>query len=144
MHRSCAIRAQKRYSTALVSALPCVFACRNPGKESPIHDHPCNNGCYVKVASGEVQEHRYARDEARNKLVLTGVSTAHVGDVLYIDDGLGYHKVGNPSPHVPARTLHLYSPPFTRCNVWLSERDALDKVSRSRSRATLAAAYAYY
>lgn len=109
--------------------LCCCCDCRNPGKESPIHDHPCNNGCYVKVASGEVQEHRYARDEARNKLVLTGVSTANVGDVLYIDDGLGYHKVGNPSADVPARTLHLYSPPFTRCSVWLSERDALDKVS---------------
>jgi hypothetical protein len=35
-------------------------------------------------------------------------------------------QVCNPSPDVPAVTLHLYSPPFDRCRVWLD----CDRASR--------------
>lgn len=36
-----------------------------------------------------------------------------------------------PSATQPARTLHIYSPPFSKCRIWLDEC-ALDKVSGRR------------
>jgi cysteine dioxygenase len=42
------------------------------------------------------------------------------GDSAYIQDSMGYHKVGNPSKTVPAVTLHLYCPPFLSCKIWMS------------------------
>jgi cysteine dioxygenase len=41
------------------------------------------------------------------------------GHAAFIDDSMGYHKIGNPSLHNPAVTLHLYCPPFAHCKVWM-------------------------
>ena len=63
-----------------------------------------------------------SRDEPENGgggLVCTSDTTASAGDLVFIQDRLGYHKVGNPDPTQPAFTLHLYSPPIDRCRIWL-------------------------
>lgn len=44
--------------------------------------------------------------------------------VVYINDTLGYHKVGNPSLVQPAMSLHLYSPPIATCKVWSTPTSA--------------------
>ena len=31
---------------------------------------------------------------------------------------MGFHKIGNPTD-APAVSLHIYSPPFSSCRVWL-------------------------
>jgi cysteine dioxygenase len=108
-----------------------------PGKASAIHDHPCD-GCWMRVLSGSIRECRYAPKGP----LLSETSPScggggdigscaalecirddcyHEGQVLHIEDCLGYHKVENPSPTQPAVTMHLYSPPFGRCRVWLDE-----------------------
>jgi hypothetical protein len=37
----------------------------------------------------------------------------------FINNSMGYHKVGNPSDSHPAITLHLYCPPIRKCKIWL-------------------------
>jgi hypothetical protein len=43
-----------------------LLLCWNPGKESPIHDHPCD-GCWVRVCQGKIQETRYEIDSKTDK-----------------------------------------------------------------------------
>lgn len=92
-----------------------MMLCWNPGKESPIHDHPCL-GCWVRVIQGEVKETRYAR--VGDELVMTEENIFRAGQVAYIDNSMGLHKVGSHGPD-PAVTLHLYAPPYERCSIWL-------------------------
>jgi len=107
-----------------------LLLCWNPGQYSPIHDHPCD-GCWMRVLHGRVRECRYksSRDDEPDNgsgggLVCTSDTTASAGDLVFIQDRLGYHKVGNPDPTQPAFTLHLYSPPIDRCRIWLdAEKD---------------------
>lgn len=37
-----------------------LLLCWNPGKESPVHDHPCD-GCWMDVIQGSIQECRYEK-----------------------------------------------------------------------------------
>ena len=78
----------------------------------------------MRVVEGSVREHRYELDAAADRLVETAVSTATAGDVLYINDSLGLHKIANPSATAGACTLHLYSPPFSSCRVFLEMEHA--------------------
>lgn len=98
-----------------------LLLCWNPNEESPIHDHPCD-GCWLKVLQGNVRECRY--DE---NLCCTADDIFQQGELTYITDSLGYHKVGNPT-RTPSVSLHLYSPPFSRCRVW---RDASKRMASS-------------
>jgi hypothetical protein len=40
-------------------------------------------------------------------------------------DSMGLHKVGNPTDEV-AVTLHLYSPPYSSCRIWLDPSNPAD------------------
>ena len=74
-------------------------------------------------------------------MAATACATAAAGDVIFINDALGLHKVGaagaasDGAPGGPAglgaMTLHLYSPPFSQCCVWMDPCRA-DKVMRPR------------
>jgi len=94
--------------------------CWNPNQESPIHDHPCD-GCWMRVLQGEVFESRY-KQAAGSDDCLECVQEAifEEGGIAFIKDSLGFHKVGNPGIK-PAVTIHLYSPPFQSCRLWLDE-----------------------
>ncbi|KAL3790894.1 hypothetical protein ACHAWO_010891 [Cyclotella atomus] len=118
----------KNYTRNLVAAdnetYTLLLLCWNPGKQSPIHDHPCD-GCWVRVVEGSVKETRYEMDENDNSLSVTSVDTYEDNKaVSYINDYMGYHKVENPSANNPAVTLHLYCPPFEKCKIWLDPSDA--------------------
>ena len=81
----------------------------NSGKESPIHDHPCN-GCWVRVLENSVQEVVYEKIEDGSLEVQT--DTLYIsGGVTWMHDIKGFHKIGNPNEDV-AVTLHVYSPPY--------------------------------
>ena len=41
--------------------------------------------------------------------------------MTFIDDSMGLHKIGNPCVDAGAVTLHLYTPPFRSCKVWLQD-----------------------
>lgn len=51
-----------------------LLLCWNPGKQSPIHDHPCD-GCWVRVVEGSVKETQYKTNEVDNSLSVTTVET---------------------------------------------------------------------
>jgi len=141
----------KKYTRNLISTDNATYTllllCWNPGMESPIHDHPCD-GCWMKVCQGYVQECRYvAKKKNSNKatnerkkeeetmnddqLWCYSDNTYCEGQLAYITDSMGYHKVGNPNATVPAVTLHLYCPPFDQCRIWL-DPDNASKPSKSR------------
>lgn len=94
-----------------------LLLCWKPNEESHIHNHPCD-GCWLKVFRGKVRECRY-------DCSLNCVSdvTLDEGELAYITDSMGYHKIGNPSVHNNAITLHLYAPPILRCRVWYDSED---------------------
>jgi predicted metal-dependent enzyme (double-stranded beta helix superfamily) len=87
----------------------------NPNKESKIHDHPCD-GCFVKTLSKHgVRESRYIMEDNTMKFQFDTVTTE--GEINYMDNYLGYHKIGCASNDEVAVTLHLYTPPFKTCKV---------------------------
>jgi cysteine dioxygenase len=88
--------------------------CWNAGQESPIHDHPCD-GCWLQVLQGQIREVRYG-----TQLQCVADDTYKEGQLSYITNNMGYHKVGNPT-NTPSVTLHLYAPPFQKCQCWHTE-----------------------
>jgi cysteine dioxygenase len=110
-----------------------LLLCWTPGQSSPIHDHPCD-GCWMKVLQGQINECRYVECQNLSQseteipnLVCVQDMTACEGDVIYMEDSMGLHKVGNPSLTMPAITLHLYCPPIQCCRIWCSEEQACPK-----------------
>ena len=121
-----------------------LLLCWNPYQESPIHNHPCD-GCFLRVIQGQIRECRYREatsatgalsslvyheststhqneSSATNQTTRTLLECTHdsifeAGQLTFIDDTQGYHKVG-PVGKTPAITLHLYTPPFQECRTW--------------------------
>ncbi|KAL7430777.1 hypothetical protein ACHAXH_001681 [Discostella pseudostelligera] len=100
-----------------------LLLCWNPSKESPIHDHPCD-GCWLRVCTGKIQETRYEINAAADRLEITSDMVFDDDAPTFINDSMGYHKVGNPSKSMPAVTMHLYCPPFNQCKIWLDPSHA--------------------
>lgn len=94
-----------------------LLLCWNPGRESKIHNHPCD-GCFVKTLRGCIRETRYEIDNIANTLTETGKKFFTEGQVSYMADDLGLHKISNSNKETGAVSLHLYSPPFASCKCW--------------------------
>ena len=75
-----------------------------PNSESLIHDH-ASNGCLLKVIDGELIESLYNKN-----LELIKETKYQSGDINYIDNHIGYHKIKNIH-NQESYSLHLYSPP---------------------------------
>lgn len=105
-----------------------ALMCWNPMKESVIHDHPCD-GCWMRVCEGEVEEVRYVADAEADRLIESQKQRYKQGTIAFINDSIGYHKVGNPSPTKQAVSLHLYCPPFDSCKIWLDSDVNVSKPS---------------
>lgn len=103
-----------------------LLLCWNPEQESPIHDHPCD-GCWLQVLGGGIEEVRY--DRQLNRVSQIDYSK---GDLSYITDNVGYHKVGNPT-RAPAVTLHLYAPPFETCQCWHGDKADISEPTEGRT-----------
>eukprot|EP01040_Poterioochromonas_malhamensis_P012932 gene12932-14171_t len=109
-----------------------ILICWNPNKESKIHDHPCD-GCFVKTLRGGVKESRYHMEEVEENGEKTKVmkfdfeTVTSANEVNYMDNYLGYHKIGCATEEL-AITLHLYTPPFKTCRVWPNPADCKQEV----------------
>lgn len=112
----CLIDKDKNYTRNLIATddetFTLLLLCWNPGKYSPIHDHPCD-GCWMRVCQGCLNEVRYVtrnnddggkiangEEKQRNKeevcqkpFECTMDSVFEEGQQTFIDDHLGYHKV---------------------------------------------------
>ncbi|KAL7571287.1 hypothetical protein ACA910_008940 [Epithemia clementina (nom. ined.)] len=152
LHRYAFIDYDRKYTRNLIATdnetYTLLLLCWSPGRASPIHDHPCD-GCWMRVIHGQVCECRYKeveqqeQQQSANKnsdssssrcceartthgddlpLECTHSETYQQGQVAFINDFLGYHKISNPSSEL-AVTLHLYCPPFDECRVWLDQNE---------------------
>jgi len=120
---------KKNYTRNLIASddrtYSLILLCWNPRKFSPIHDHPCN-GCWLRCVEGCIEEVRYGSTAcASGCLPVTLDTMVSTGEVAYLNDSMGLHKVGNPTDEV-AVTLHLYSPPYSSCRIWLDPSNPAD------------------
>jgi cysteine dioxygenase len=120
-----------------------IILCWQPGQKSAVHDHR-ESGCWMRMLTGELTETRYKVAETKvengsscdndhfglneEHLVKLSEKTFSSGDVFYINNGLGLHRVCNPSKE-QAISLHLYSPPIMDCEVWLDNGPQIFKTS---------------
>ncbi|KAA8909603.1 hypothetical protein TRICI_004438 [Trichomonascus ciferrii] len=86
----------------------------NPGRGSMIHDH-ADAHCIVKVLKGRLVETLYdwpQDHQDQDDMHVKRVSEYTTGQVSYMSDQIGLHKMSNPDPNEPAVSLHLYTPPY--------------------------------
>jgi cysteine dioxygenase len=100
-----------------------LMLCWNGGRESSIHDHPCE-GCFIRAIRGSVRETRYEVLPEVDQIKKSQITFLNEGQVSYMHDSIGLHKIGNPCKNTGSVTLHLYTPPFKSCRVW-SDADRL-------------------
>jgi len=102
-----------------------MLLCWNPLIASPIHNHS-GSECFMKVLEGEIVETRYKPQEEK---VMDGSHMCPLrvlcrrcispGEIAFINDTVGLHKVDSLSSH--AVTLHLYIPPYEQCQCYEEE-----------------------
>jgi cysteine dioxygenase len=99
-----------------------LILCWNPGMGSKIHDHP-GDGCYVRMLQGRLQETMYKlTDKTSNTMEVLKSGDVVAGEVTYITDDIGLHKLANPDSRIGAVSLHLYTPPTMKCMVCYPDR----------------------
>lgn len=95
-----------------------LLLCWNAGRESTIHNHPCER-CYVKTLIGCIKESRYRIVD--DDIILYDRKFLTEGQIGYMSDDLGLHRIGNPMTDMGSVSLHLYTPPFSTCKIWSND-----------------------
>eukprot|EP00448_Togula_jolla_P025420 CAMPEP_0170653154 /NCGR_PEP_ID=MMETSP0224-20130122/47261_1 /TAXON_ID=285029 /ORGANISM="Togula jolla, Strain CCCM 725" /LENGTH=588 /DNA_ID=CAMNT_0010985017 /DNA_START=52 /DNA_END=1818 /DNA_ORIENTATION=+ len=114
-----------RYTRSIVGHSPGQFVamllCWERGQESPIHNHTGAH-CFMRVLSGKLRDERFSQASGGVSVKATqeGFLDADVEEesVGFMHDELGLHRISNPSLQEPAVSLHIYSPPFSQCQVF--------------------------
>jgi cysteine dioxygenase len=120
-----------RYTRNLISTTDkfnLILLCWSEGNASSIHDHT-DSECIMKALKGTVKETRYAwPTKKRTKMTETGVTEGREGDVIWINDDMGLHRVENPSLTDKMATLHFYWPPINECLIFDEDTSKARKV----------------
>ncbi|KAI9692742.1 MAG: hypothetical protein M1820_009385 [Bogoriella megaspora] len=85
----------------------------NPGRGSPVHDH-ADSHCIMKILKGSLKETLYSMPDpvkSPGPLTIKKETIYGEGEVTYMSDDLGLHRVSNPHPTELAVSVHLYTPP---------------------------------
>jgi len=94
-----------------------LMLCWDENQETPVHAHDGQN-CWVKVLEGEINERLYKKDQD-GELVETKTSLLQKGEISYMNDELGLHKLG--ALNGKALSLHLYAEPIQHCKIYDNE-----------------------
>ena len=94
-----------------------ILLCWDHESTTPIHGH-ANQDCWVYQVSGEITETRFK--EESTGFTVTNQSTISQGEITYMHDRMGYHKIENTSGK-RAMTLHVYANPIDKCKVFNEE-----------------------
>lgn len=115
----------QRVSIYDTPGLEALITCFKPKQAGPIHDYSYQQG-WVKVLRGQLKLEYYHSDndhlKAYNSLVFKK------GEVVYLNDNLGFHRFSNPGPG-PTVALHFYSDKILRWHIYdegtgvISEQD---------------------
>jgi len=131
---------KKKYTRNLIATdqqnFTLMLLCWNPLIASPVHNHS-GSECFMKVLEGMIIETRY-KDESvvvstpssadstdvqpsspRCCLHIVGRRCVNAGEIVFINDNLGLHKVDSMNSR--AVTLHLYIPPYEQCKCYEEE-----------------------
>jgi len=93
-----------------------LVLCWRNGHRSPIHDHS-GSGCAVKVLAGEAIETTF-QTAPNGMAYAVGSKVLAEGSTCYTEDR-DIHQVSNLQPAgADLVTLHVYSPPLLRMNVY--------------------------
>ena len=91
-----------------------ILLCWDGNCQTKIHDHAGQN-CWVYQVDGELREVRFEGPE--DKLEVYSDETLRKGEVSYMNDQMGYHRIENPN-NTRAMTLHIYANPIEQCKVY--------------------------
>jgi len=98
-----------------------ILMCWPEGISSTIHDHQ-DSHCFMRILEGEAKETRYYWPEEQSNLdgSLVEMTSRSVGagGTVYMCDELGLHRVENNSHTSKLCSMHVYSPPFSDCNIF--------------------------
>lgn len=91
----------------------------NPSRGSMIHDH-ANAHCVMKILKGSLvetlydwpEDYKHDEEYSHHTLSVKKDTELRTGDVAYMSDKLGLHRMTNPNPDDVAVSLHLYTPPY--------------------------------
>lgn len=102
-----------------------LLLCWSEDQGTGVHDH-AGSDCFVKIIKGQIKETIYdwpkhfnsknsynSTDETDSPLVVKSVTVMNPGEVTYMHDKIGIHRLQNFSKTETAITLHLYCPPYT-------------------------------
>lgn len=90
-----------------------LLLCWQPGQMTPIHDHAGAEG-WVYLVQGSLREEVFELDPATKLYRHHHFIDASEGDVTYINDSIGLHRIINQG-QTPSISLHLYSPTVSEC-----------------------------
>lgn len=99
-----------------------ILLCWDGSSETAVHDH-ANQNCWVYQLDGTVVETRYSGDT--QELQVASIGTLSPGQISYMNDTLGYHKIENRS-NKRAMTLHVYVKPIEACQVLNEDTDRFE------------------
>lgn len=91
-----------------------ILLCWEPGQDTPIHDHG-GEECWVYLVDGELEEERLTL--VGDNFNLDQKRTCRSGDLTYMNDDMGWHKLSNVS-RSRSMSLHLYANPIGKCRVY--------------------------
>lgn len=96
-----------------------MILCWAESQGSSIHNHT-NSHCMMKCLQGKLIETRYAWPTVNQEEPMHIIARGELseGQVAYINDAIGLHRVENPSHTETSVTLHLYIPPYDHCNIF--------------------------
>lgn len=92
-----------------------LLLCWRNGQRSPIHDH-IGSGCGVKVLQGTATETVF--DRAPNGMIFATRSRFLTADTVCATEDADIHQISNLQAEGDLVTLHVYSPPLMRMNVY--------------------------
>jgi cysteine dioxygenase len=119
----------KKYTRNLIATdrqtFTLMLLCWNPHKSSPVHDH-AGSECFMRMVSGETRESQFewvdkTAECEQKQLKLIKARDLKPGEVAFINDKIGMHKVENATDR-QAVTLHCYIPPYQSCRCFLEDR----------------------
>ncbi|KAL4660869.1 cysteine dioxygenase type 1, partial [Arapaima gigas] len=96
-----------------------MVLCWGEGHGSSIHDHT-NSHCFMKMLQGQLKETLFDWPDSKlhGSMKPKSQRVLQENQCAYISDSIGLHRVENVSHTERAASLHLYSPPFQRCQTF--------------------------
>lgn len=108
-----------------------IIMCWAPGQASAFHGHE-GSRCFVKVLAGTLTEQQVSYPSGNNSIsAIKKEQLLTRGQVCYIDDSIGIHKVINGRE--PAVSLHIYLPAYTKCRIFDDSQATLKQINQQQS-----------